>query len=157
MKVKEIMSRNPAWCSLSSSALTAASTMRQRDVGLLPVVVDPFTPRLTGVVTDRDLCLHVVAAGRDPAHIWISECLTEDPVFCTAEDDVHHALEMMKEHQVRRLPVVNAKREIVGLLSFSDLVRRAGLNPIEVVAALKRIYEPGHAPRKHAARTITAA
>jgi len=148
MKVSEVMSKNPACCWPSSSALTAALMMQQRDIGVLPVIKDPFTPRLVGVVTDRDLCLHVVAGGRDPAHIWISECMTEDPVCCTVEDDVRHALALMEEHQVRRLPVVNAKREIVGLLSFSDLVSRGAIAGGEIAAALRRICEPGRAPEK---------
>jgi len=92
MRVTEVMTKNPACCWPSSSALTAATIMQQKDVGILPVIQDPFTTRLVGVVTDRDLCLHVVAGGRDPAYIWISECMTGDPVCCSVEDDVGHAL-----------------------------------------------------------------
>ncbi|HYL11953.1 MAG TPA: CBS domain-containing protein [Terriglobales bacterium] len=157
MKVSEVMTRNPACCWLSSSALAAALMMKERDTGILPVTQDPFTPRLVGVVTDRDLCLHVVAGGRDPAYIWISECLTQDPVCCTPEDDVHHALELMKERQVRRLPVVNVKREIVGMLSLSDLARNAGVDSWEIATALQKICEPGHVTRESPETIISAA
>lgn len=157
MKVSEIMTRDPAWCSLSSSALTAAMTMQQKDVGILPVAVDPFTHTLVGVVTDRDLCLHVVAAGRDPARIWVSECVTQDPICCTAHDDVHVALELMKTNKVRRLPVVNDRHEIVGMLSFSDMVRRSGIDKSELLAALEQICEPGHAAKELWPRIVTAA
>lgn len=157
MKVSEVMSKHPACCWPSNSALAAAMMMQQRDSGVLPVIQNPFTTKLVGVVTDRDLCLHVVAAGRDPAHIWISECMTEDPVCCTGEDDVRRALELMKEHRVRRLPVVNAKREVVGMLSFSDLLRQAPMDSDEIAAALQKICEPGHAAKWLVERMVTAA
>jgi CBS domain-containing protein len=157
MKVGEAMTKNPACCWPSNSALTAATMMQQRDAGILPVIHDPFTPTLVGVVTDRDLCLHVVAGGRDPAHIWISECLTADPVCCTAEDDVIYALELMKEHQVRRLPVVNMKREVVGILALSDLLHKNAVAGDEIAAALGRISEPGHEARKSITEIVTAA
>jgi len=144
MRVHEVMTKNPACCYASSSALTAATIMQQRDIGVLPVVQDPFTPRLAGVVTDRDLCLHVVASGRDPAHIWIRECMTEDPICCAVEDDVRHALELMEEHQVRRLPVVNAKREVAGILSLSDLVGKGSISSGEIATALRTICAPVH-------------
>jgi CBS domain-containing protein len=146
MKVHEVMSKNPACCCPSSSALTAATIMQQRNVGVLPVIQDPFTPRLVGVVTDRDLCAHVVAGGRDPAYIWIHECMTQDPIYCSAGDDVRHALELMEEHQVRRLPVVNAQHEVAGILSFSDLVVKGVINSTEIATAMRAICAPAGRP-----------
>ena len=157
MKVSEVMSKNPSCCWPSSSAVTAATIMQQRDTGILPVIQDPFTPRLVGVVTDRELCLHVVAGGRDPAHIWIGECMTEDPICCAGEDDVRHALELMKQYQVRRLPVVNEKHEIVGILSLSDLVSKGATDSFEIAATLQRICEPGRAAKQRAERLVPAA
>jgi len=116
--------------------------MQQLDIGALPVVLDPSTPRLLGMVTDRDLCLHVVAGGRDPADIWISECMTADPICCAVGDDVRYALELMEEHQVRRLPVVNAKHEVAGILSLGDLVGKGSITSVEIVTALRTICEP---------------
>jgi len=144
VKVPEIMTKHPACCCPSSSALIAATIMQQRGIGVLPVVQDPFVPRLVGVVTDRDLCLHVVAGGKDPAHTWISECMTEDPICCAVEDDVRHAVELMEEHQVHRLPVVNAKREVAGILSLSDLVDKGSIRSVEIATALRAIREPVH-------------
>jgi len=96
------------------------------------------------VVTDRDLCLHVVAGGRDPADVWIRECMNEDPVCCAVEDDVRYALELMEEHQVRRLPVLDAKHEVAGILSLSDLVGRGSISSSEIATALRTIGEPVH-------------
>ena len=116
--------------------------MQQLDLGVLPVVLDPANPRLLGMVTDRDLCLHVVAGGRDPADVWISECMTVDPICCAVGDDVRYALELMEEHQVRRLPVVNAKHEVAGILSLADLAGKANFNCCEIAEALRTICEP---------------
>jgi CBS domain-containing protein len=157
MKVGEVMTKNPACCWPSNSALTAATMMQHKDTGVLPVIHDPFTPTLVGVVTDRDLCLHVVAGGRDPAHIWVSECMTADPVCCTAEDAATYALELMKEHQVRRLPVVNIKREVVGILALSDLLCRHAVASSEIAATLQRICEPDHEARESVTEIVTAA
>jgi len=157
MKVREVMTKNPACCWPSNSALTAATIMREKDAGILPVIHDPFTTTLVGVVTDRDLCLHVVAGGRDPAHIWISECMTEDPVRCTAEDDVVRALELMREHQIRRLPVVNAKQEIVGIVALRDLVLKNAVADGEIAVTLRRICEPSHEARRSVTEIVTAA
>jgi len=94
------------------------------------------------MVTDRDLCLHVVAGGKDPADIWISECMTADPICCGVGDDVRYALELMEEHQVRRLPVVNAKHEVAGILSLGDLVGKGSITSVEIAEALRTICEP---------------
>ncbi len=134
----------------------AATIMQQRGIGVLPVVQDPFVPRLVGVVTDRDLCMHVVAGGKDPAHTWVSECMTHDPICCAVEDDVRHALELMEEHQVHRLPVVNAKREVAGILSLSDLVGKGSISSVEIATALRVIREPVHGMTEPA-EMVTAA
>ena len=144
MKVHEVLTVNPACCYPSSSALTAATIMQQRGIGVLPVVQDPFTPRLVGVITDRDLCLHVVAGGRDPADVGIRECMNDDPICCALEDDVRYALELMEEHRVRRLPVLNAKHEVAGILSLSDLVGKGSIGSCEIATALRTINEPVH-------------
>jgi CBS domain-containing protein len=157
MKVNEIMCKDVAWCSLSSSAVAAASIMQERNVGILPVAVDAFTPVLVAVVTDRDLCLYAVAAGKDPAHVWVSGCATHDPVFCAAESDVRQALELMAENHIRRLPVVNVKHEIVGVISLSDIIAKGNLRELDVVSALKRIFEPGQTPSKVHSQLVTAA
>lgn len=157
MKVSEIMTNNPVCCWRSSSTLSAALLMQETDTGIVPVIQDPFTPILVGIVTDRDLCLHVVAAGRDPSCSWVDGCMTQDPVCCTEQDDVSLALDLMKAHQVRRLPVVNEKHEVVGMLSFGDVVRKAGVEANLIVSALESICEPTHATEQKIGRIISAA
>jgi len=157
MKVSEIMTKNPVCCWRSSSTLSAALLMQETDTGVVPVIQDPFTPLLVGVVTDRDLCLHVVAADRDPSSTWIDGCMTRDPVCCTEQDDDTLALDLMKTHQIRRLPVVNEKHEVVGMLSLGDLVRKARIEASVIAATLQSICEPAHATKQRTERIITAA
>jgi CBS domain-containing protein len=157
MKVNEIMTKNPVCCWPSSSTLSAALLMQETDTGIVPVVQDPFTPILVGVVTDRDLCLHVVAAGRDPSSTWVDGCMRPDPGCCTEQDDVSRALDLMKTHQIRRLPVVNEKHEVAGMLSLSDLVCKAGLDASEIATTLWSICEPVRAREQRIDKFITAA
>lgn len=157
MKVNQIMTRNPVCCWPSSSTLSAALLMQESDTGIVPVIRDPFTPTLVGVVTDRDLCLHVVAAGRDPSSTWVDGCMTPDPICCTEQDDVSFALDLMKIHQIRRLPVVNEKHEVVGIVSLGDVIGKAGIEASVIAATLQKICEPMHGTKQRAARIIAAA
>ncbi len=157
MKVSEVMTRSPVCCSPKSSTLSAALLMQETNTGILPVIQDPFTPLLVGVVTDRDLCMHVVATGRDPASTWVDGCMTADPVYCNEKDEVPLALELMKTHQVRRLPVVNEKKEVVGILSLRDLVSEKRLAADVILATLRRICEPAPETQQRIERIIRAA
>ncbi len=157
MKVSEIMTRHPVCCWPSSSTLSVALLMQETDTGVVPVVQDPFTPILVGIVTDRDLCLYVVAGGRDSASSWVDGCMTQDPVSCTERDDLCLALDLMKAHQIRRLPVVNEKHELVGMLSFGDLVRKANLEASVIAEVLQTICEPEHTRKQRTGRISTAA
>lgn len=157
MKVNQIMTRNPVCCWPSSSTLSAALLMQETDTGIVPVIQSPFTPILVGVVTDRDLCLHVIATGRDPSSTWVDGCMTHDPICCTEQDEVSVVLDLMKAHKIRRLPVVNEKHEVVGMLSFADLVGRSGIEASAMMAALQSICEPSQVPKSATRRIITAA
>ncbi len=149
MKISEIMTANPAFCSVASSAQTAASVMFDHGTGILPVVEDAFSRKLVGVVTDRDLCRVVLVQGRDPAHVWVHECMTPEPVTCNPADEVGKALRLMREHQVRRVPVVNTAGEILGMVSACDLVRHEVISADELYQLMERIAEPAieHRPK----------
>ena len=139
MTIKEVMTRNPAFCAPSSSAQTAALVMQQKDTGILPVTEDAFSRKLVGVVTDRDLCKAVLVRGRDPSHVWVQECMTRDPVTCRPDEDVSDALRRMRERQVRRIPVVDEAGTLKGMVSLGDLVRHRAVAPAELFDTLERI------------------
>ena len=128
MRVQDIMAREPACCIQSCTAQMAASLMQQWDCGALPVVDNLFRRRIVGIVTDRDLCLKVLVAGRDPSHVYVHEAMTRDPICCHAQDDAQYVLRLMTEHHVRRVPVVNDHQAVVGMVSLGDLVRYGALS-----------------------------
>ncbi len=97
--------------------------------------------KLTGVITDRDLCLRVIAEGRDPRKVKVRECMTGSPVCCKPEDDMQHALALMKEHHVRRIPVVDAEHRICGMISFANLVTNH-VAPEQIFEMLKSVSLP---------------
>jgi CBS domain-containing protein len=96
--------------------------MEAEDVGSLPVVDGDD---LVGVVTDRDIALRIVGAGKDPGATTVGEIQSSDPVAVGPEQDLSEALHEMAKHQVRRLPVVDGRR-LVGVVAQADVAREAG-------------------------------
>jgi len=122
MKIKEVMSRDVATCRPSDSVATAATRMWDRDCGALPVVEDG---RVRGMITDRDICIALVFKGREPWAVDVGEVVNGPLFSCSPETDVAEALEVMRDHQVRRLPVLDDGR-LAGVVSLSDLALAAG-------------------------------
>ena len=142
MQVKDFMISKPSYCELYWTVEAVASLMDHAGTGILPVVQDVLSRRLVGVVTDRDLCVRVVGPGLYPAHTWVKECMTSNPACCRPEDSAENALELMKDKQVRRLPVVNDRMELQGMLSLSDFIRADALKMEAVYDALRQIGQP---------------
>jgi CBS domain-containing protein len=142
MLVSDIMTLQPNCCLAEATAQEAAGQMRQWAMGVLPVVEALETRKLVGIVTDRDLCMGVVASGRAPAHVTVRECMTREAICCAPGEPVVRALDTMRDHHVRRLPVVDSGGHIVGILSLTDIIRYAALPETEVVAAVAHICEP---------------
>jgi CBS domain-containing protein len=116
------MTTDPVACSPSDDLATVALQMWNWDCGALPVVDDG---RLRGIVTDRDLCMALLFKGTSPTAVTIAEVVNGRPVHsCSPADDIAIALEVMRRHQVHRLPVVDDER-LVGLLSLNDVILEA--------------------------------
>ncbi len=141
MRATEIMTTDPVVCTMHCSAKIVAGVMKELDIGILPVVENLNARRLIGVITDRDLALRVVAAGRNPTTMTAQECMTADPVTCYPEDDAHKVLALMAEHQVRRIPVVDGNNCILGVVSISDLIRHVAVNARDLYMVTSRICE----------------
>ena len=142
MKIRKIMTKAPSYCTPLCTAEMAANLMHQADAGILPVVQDSLDLKLLGVVTDRDLCLAVIAARRDPAHTLVNECMSRNPFCVGPDDDVRKAVDLMTEHQVRRLPVVDEHGKLMGMMSLADVVQREAIAADVLAAALKKICAP---------------
>lgn len=136
-KISEVMTARPRAVEPDTSVREVARLMESEDVGSLPVVEEGV--RLVGVVTDRDIALRVVAAGRDPEATQVGEIASRDVVTLTPDDDLDDALELMARAKVRRLPIVVREDELVGVLSQADVAQSAKEKQVgEVVEAISQ-------------------
>jgi CBS domain-containing protein len=119
--VKDVMTSGPTSITSDAMVVEAARRMMSEDVGSLPVVDGD---ELVGMVTDRDVVLHVVAKDLDPSKVPVSEVCSETPVTAAADEPLDDALRRMATEQVRRLPVVMDGR-LVGILAQADVARTA--------------------------------
>jgi CBS domain-containing protein len=140
MKCQDVMTRNPKSVSFSSTAMQAAHIMKNENVGILPVVEDK-THKLLGMVTDRDLCLGVVAEGKNPGEVKVYDFMNGNVIFCHPDDDIHNAESLMKAYQVRRIAVVDQKGSCVGIISEADLALKVA-RPLEVFETVREISKP---------------
>lgn len=121
MKVKDVMTMDPCCCERAATAHKAANLMLEMDVGIVPVVDNESDKRLVGVVTDRDLCISVIAGGKDPTSTRLEECMSAEIVSCSPEDDVRKVFDLMNQRQVRRIPVIDADNHVAGIVSTKDI------------------------------------
>ena len=117
---KDIMHAGATWIPEGVTLVRAAQLMRESDVGALPVADE--NERLCGILTDRDIVLECVAAGRDPARVTAGELARGTPRWIDAGADTREVLREMEDHRIRRLPVIEDKR-LVGMISEADLAR----------------------------------
>ncbi len=117
-KVADVMSTQVRIIGPDDTVQQATRLMRDQNVGALPVGEGD---RLVGMLTDRDVALRLVAEGRDPARTKVREVMTPDVRYVFEDEELGHAAENMAEQNVRRLPVVNRNKRLVGVLSLGDL------------------------------------
>jgi CBS domain-containing protein len=142
MKVKQIMTPDPACCTPDNTAREAATLMRDHDCGSIPVVEDTRGNRLVGTVTDRDLAIRGLAEGKGP-DTPVRDLMTGDPVTSVPEDDVENVRQVMVQEQVRRVPVVDDNGAIVGIVAQADIAREEGAaSDREVGRIVEAISEP---------------
>ena len=121
MKVSECMTRQVFVISPKSSLREAAQRMAECDAGALPVGEDD---RLVGVITDRDIAIRAVAKDL-PSDTPVRDVMSPEVLYCYEDDDIERVAENMGEQQIRRLPVVNSDKRLVGIISLGDLATRA--------------------------------
>jgi CBS domain-containing protein len=118
-RVADVMTEDVQVIEPQETLRHAAQLMGQLDIGVLPVCNGR---RLLGVLTDRDIVVRGVAAGLDPDQGCVSDAMTQQLLYCTPDQDTDEVLQKMGEHQVRRLPVIDAaSKELVGIVSLGDL------------------------------------
>lgn len=137
MKVEDIMTHEVCVVEPDQTICDAARRMAELDIGLLPVGEND---RLVGMISDRDIALRGVAAGKS-ADTKIRDVMTRDVRYCYADHDVEDVAQNMAEQQLRRLPVLDRQKRLVGIVSLADIAldRDAGLSG----AALRGVSQPG--------------
>jgi len=121
MKIREILTQDPEVIHPESTICEAARKMRQLDIGMLPVCDGQ---RLVGSLTDRDLTIRAIAEGSDPLSTKVREVMTPEVFYCFDDDDMQSAAQIMEEKQIRRLPVLNRNKRLIGIISVGDLAIR---------------------------------
>jgi CBS domain-containing protein len=139
MKISEIMTVDPVCCSQSETAEAGAVLMQELNIGVIPVVEDDKSYKLVGMVTDRDLCMAVVAEGKDPKSVTLEECMSEMLIFCRPDQEIEDAVLLMQKNQIHRLPVVDSDQRIQGIVSLCDIALYGGLSSEEIEKTIQNI------------------
>lgn len=151
MKVMDLMTTNVVSVQQSEPLSVAARLMWECDCGAIPVLESP-EGQVLGIITDRDICMATWMKDRPPSMILVSEATSKELYACRAEDTIGSAEELMRSRQIRRVPVVDRNRRLVGILSLADIAKAygsgsadsisRGLSPAEIAATLETICTP---------------
>jgi CBS domain-containing protein len=136
MKVSEIMTKDPISCRPSDTVRQVAQMMRDTGIVLIPVANE--AQQLVGVVTDRDLCCKFIVEGSDPERETIQPYMSCDPVMCWVVDEITGCEQLMRNHGISRIPVVNQDGRCVGIVCPTDLLEKPeALVSRELIRALR--------------------
>lgn len=139
VKIQDVMTRDPRSVSPDAPARDAARIMREEDVGIVPVVEGS---RLVGVVTDRDIAVRMVADGRD-GNTTVREVMSSQTIAtCRPDEDLDRVMDTMAREQLRRIPIVDERGSLVGIVAQADIVRKAR-DDRKAEETVERISQPG--------------
>jgi CBS domain-containing protein len=142
MKIQDVMTRNPRSITPDTPAREAARLMKDECVGVIPVVENESSLKLIGIVTDRDIALRIVGAGKS-ADTPVRDVMSRDNLATrTPDEDIGDAMDTMAAEQVRRIPIVDERGSLVGIVSQADVVRKAS-DDQKAERTVERISEPG--------------
>ena len=124
MKAQDIMAKNPRSVTPETSVREAAQLMKTEDVGMLPVV-RAGSKNIVGIVTDRDIAIRCVAEGHDSSKCMVKEVMSGDVKTGREDDSVDKIMDMMGREQIRRIPIVDERGSLVGIIAQADIVKKA--------------------------------
>jgi CBS domain-containing protein len=140
MKVQEIMSADPVTVTPDTPLSEAARMMKDQNIGMLPVVDAEGSRNLVGVVTDRDIAIRHVAEGHT-TDCLVREAMTSTVATCKVNDSVDSVMNLMGVEQVRRIPIVDERGDLVGVVSQADVVLQTG-NEAKAEKTVEQISQP---------------
>src|SRR5687768_6733342 len=141
MKAQDIMTRDPRTVTPDTPITEAARLMKEQDVGILPVVESSSSRKLVGVITDRDITIRHVAGGHMP-DCKVREAMSSGVKTCRADDDLNSVMDVMGSEQVRRIPIVDERGGLVGIVAQADIVIEAP-NDKRAERTVEKISEKG--------------
>jgi CBS domain-containing protein len=121
MQLKDIMTEGVETIPPDSTIADAADTMRNLDIGALPVCDGN---RLVGMLTDRDITIRAVAEGRDPNKTRVSACMSPEVLYCFEDQAPEEAEKLMQQKQIRRLPILDRDKNLIGIVALADIATR---------------------------------
>jgi CBS domain-containing protein len=127
MRIRDIMNRPAVSCRPTDTLSIAAQAMWEHDCGAIPVTSDDG--KLVGIITDRDICMATFTKGKAPQTISVGEVMAKRVTSCHADESADVAEGMMRDKQIRRIPIVEVDNRLVGMISQSDLARNAASSP----------------------------
>ena len=125
MKAQDIMSKDPRCVTPDATLADAARLMKDENIGIVPVVESESSRRLVGVITDRDIAVRAVAEGRDGTSTSVGHVMSSNVRTSTTNDSVSDVMDLMGREQIRRVPVVDERGTLVGIISQADIVLEA--------------------------------
>jgi CBS domain-containing protein len=151
LRARDVMTRDVVTLHPSDSIERAARLMRECDCGAIPVVDDDG--RLLGMITDRDITIRLVARGIDIRNALVDDAMTDDSLACHLDDPLEDCMRVMSRHKIRRLPLVDDRGRVVGIISQADLAEYAGTNRVQgdrraVADLLYEVSEPSYRSRR---------
>ena len=141
MKVRDVMTADPACCSADTNLQEVAKLMVDCDCGEIPVVDSKETKKPIGVVTDRDIVVRTVAKGNNPLDLTAADCMTEPCVTVTPETSIEECGKILEANKIRRVPVVDADGRCCGIVAVADIALQASGTVTSGV--VKEVSEPG--------------
>ena len=144
MRVAEVMTRGVDPIDPAANVQEAATRMAELDVGAMLV---GSGESLTGMLTDRDIILRIVVEGKNAADVTVGEVMSSTLFSCKEDDTVESAFAVMRERQIRRMPVYNSEGLPVGVVALSDLARAVS-GPEQLQEAVREISEPHRSSRR---------
>ncbi len=142
MRIQDIMTKDPSCVTADASVREAAQVMKREDVGIVPVVEGQSERRLIGVVTDRDIAIRCIADGKDGTCRVRDVMSTDDLATCRENDEVDNLMSAMRTEKVRRIPIVDERGSLVGIVSQADVLRKTS-DTSRAGETVERISEPG--------------
>ena len=142
MKIQEIMTKDPSFVTPDATVREAAQVMKREDVGIVPVVDGQSEKRLIGLVTDRDIAIRCIADGKDGTCRVRDVMSSDDLATCSQNDDVENVMSAMRTEKVRRIPIVDERGSLVGIVSQADVLTKTR-DTSRAGETIEEISEPG--------------